>query len=81
MLMLRTKVVALVNVLYWMPDYHNILQEFIWQTEDIEPEYPKVNNFLNYWRANIDAVIAEVQIDSSSDDQRRVRSIRKVWSV
>lgn len=81
MLMLRTKVVALVNVLYWMPDYHDILQEFIWQTEDIEPEYPKVNNFLNYWRANIDAVIAEVQIDSSSDDQRRVRSIRKVWSV
>jgi uncharacterized protein Usg len=64
-----------------MPDYHNILQEFIWQTEDIEPEYPKVNNFLNYWRANIDAVIAEVQIASNSDDQRRVRSIRKVWNV
>ena len=23
-----------------MPDYKNVLQEFIWQTSDIKPEYP-----------------------------------------
>ena len=51
-----------VNVLYWMPDYTHILQEFIWQTADVRPEYPRVHKFLNYWNDNIEAVISEVII-------------------
>ena len=50
------------NVLYWIPDYKNVLQEFIWQTSDIKPEYPRVHRFLNYWHDNIEAVISEVNI-------------------
>ena len=50
------------NVLYWMPDYNHILQEFIWQTADIRPEYPRVHRFLNYCHDNIEAVISEVNI-------------------
>ena len=45
-----------------MPDYTHILQEFIWQTVDIRPEYPRVHRFLNYWHDNIEAVISEVNI-------------------
>ena len=45
-----------------MPDYTHILQEFIWQTADIRPEYPRVHTFLNYWHDNIEAVISEVNI-------------------
>ena len=45
-----------------MPDYNHILQEFIWQTADVRPEYPRVHRFLNYWHDNIEAVIAEVNI-------------------
>lgn len=45
-----------------MPDYTHILQEFIWQTADISPEYPRVHRFLNYWHDNIEAVISEVNI-------------------
>ena len=63
----------IVNVLYWMPDYNNILQEFIWQTEDIVPEYPRVHKFLNFWQENIEAVISEVQIANSA-----TRSYRSV---
>ena len=59
--MIIKKLVTL-NVLYWMPEYENILQQFIWQTKDIVPEYPRVHSFLNYWHKEIDAVIAEVQI-------------------
>ena len=51
-----------VKVLYWMPDYTHILQEFIWQTVDVRPEYPRVHKFLNYWHDNIEAVISEVNI-------------------
>ena len=45
-----------------MPDYTHILQEFIWQTSDFRPEYPRVHKFLNYWHDNIEAVISEVNI-------------------
>ena len=47
---------------YSMPDYQNVLQQFIWQTDDVRPEYPRVHKFLNYWHDNIDAVIEEIEI-------------------
>ena len=50
------------RVFYWMPDYRHVLQEFIWQTDDIKPEYPRVHKFLNYWHDNIEAVIEEIKI-------------------
>ena len=61
MIILKNTIVTL-HVLYWMPDYTHILQEFIWQTADIRPEYPRVHRFLNYWHDNIEAVISEVNI-------------------
>ena len=61
MIILRNTIVT-INVLYWMPDYTHILQEFIWQTSDVRPEYPRVHRFLNYWHDNIEAVISEVNI-------------------
>ena len=61
MIRIRNTIVTL-NVLYWMPDYTHILQEFIWQTADVRPEYPRVHKFLNYWHENIEAVISEVNI-------------------
>ena len=62
MIWIRKKHIVLVEILYWMPDYHNVLQEFIWETDDYIPKLPRVNNFLNYWHKEIDAVINEVQI-------------------
>ena len=61
MIILKNTIVT-VNVFYWMPDYQNILQEFIWQTADTRPEYPRVHRFLNYWHNNIEAVIEEINI-------------------
>ena len=61
MILIRNTIVT-INVLYWMPDYTHILQEFIWQTSDMRPEYPRVRRFLNYWHDNIEAVISEVKI-------------------
>ena len=61
MILIKNTIVT-VNVFYWMPDYQNILQQFIWQTDDVRPEYPRVHKFLNYWHDNIDAVIEEIEI-------------------
>ena len=69
--LLHKNVLVLVYVFYWMPDYENVLQEFIWQTKDIEPTYPRVNKFLNYWKDNVDAVINEVVLSTSSNSNYR----------
>ena len=61
MILIKNTVVTL-SILYWMPDHTHILQEFIWQTADISPEYPRVHRFLNYWHDNLEAVISEVNI-------------------
>ena len=63
---LKKSVIATVNVLYYMPDYHHIVQEFLWQTKDVKPEFPRIHEFLNFWYEEIDAVIQDVIITSSS---------------
>ena len=76
MILLKRKILVTLNILYWMPDYRDILQEFTWQTDDIKPQYPRVHKFLNYWNDNIDAVIAEVRIaDSCETTYRPVREL------
>jgi len=65
LVVIRRKTLVTLNVFYWMPDYENILQQFIWQTMDVKPKYPRVHRFLNYWHNNIDAVVSEVVICDS----------------
>ena len=75
MILIKNTIVT-VNVFYWMPDYQNVLQQFIWQTDDVRPEYPRVHKFLNFWHENIDAVISEVLLcDEHETSYRAVREI------
>ena len=53
---------VVLRVYYWMPEYNNILQEFMWQLNDVVPEYPRVHKFLNHWHDNIEAVIETVEV-------------------
>ena len=62
MIIIKRKVLVTLNVYYWMPDYENILQQFIWQTLDVKPKYPRVYKFLNHWHNNIEVIVNEVQI-------------------
>ena len=61
MIIIKNTIVT-VNVFNWMPDSQHILQQFVWQIDDIRPEYPRVHKFLNYWHDNIEAVIEEIEI-------------------
>ena len=65
MYIIREKILVTLNVYYWMPDYENILQQFVWQTMDIKPKYTRVHKFLDYWHNNIDAIVSEIQICES----------------
>jgi uncharacterized protein Usg len=41
------------SILYRMPDYRSILQEFIWQEYDLAPRFPELNRFLSFWNTNL----------------------------
>lgn len=52
------------EVLYYLPDHPSLLQSFVWQTLDLAPKYPRIQQFLEYWRREIEAVIHSVQLAS-----------------
>jgi uncharacterized protein Usg len=49
-------------VIYYRPDFHNLLQSYLWQTEDVVPELFRVHQFLNHWKQNINAKIKEILV-------------------
>ena len=51
-----------IQIYYRLPDYHSILQEFLWQTLDHPPDFPRTQQFLNYWVEHIEAPIHSVKI-------------------
>ena len=50
------------EVLYYMPAHPALLQSFLWQTLDLAPDFPRIHQFLDFWRREIDAVIHSVNI-------------------
>ena len=64
--------VVTVQVVYYTPDYLHIVNEFMWQTEDQIPEFPRITKFLNYWDKNIDGPIKEVHIYDEGQSEVRI---------
>lgn len=77
-MLLNRKVLVSLRVYYYMPDYRDLIQEFMWQTMDIKPKYPRVNRFLNYWKENIEAVIADVEM-AEMDKKPKYRSVDDIF--
>ncbi|MFW5661423.1 MAG: usg protein [Oceanicaulis sp.] len=50
------------EVFYHMPDHPGLLQTFLWQTYDVAPDYPRLMQFLDYWKREIEAVIHSVRV-------------------
>jgi len=50
------------EVLYYMPDHPSLLQTFMWQTLDVAPKYPRLAQFLEFWRREVEAVIHSVRV-------------------
>ena len=71
-----------VSVLYHMPDHRSLLNEFVWQTLDLTPKYPRVQKFLDYWRREIEAVIREVTIAEVEPlAARRISTVKSVLTL
>ena len=50
------------EVLYRMPDHPSLLQTFLWQFEDMAPDYPRLKRFLDHWEREIEAMIHSVRV-------------------
>jgi uncharacterized protein Usg len=53
-------------ILYRFPDFKSLLQTFIWQDYDTEPEFPKLRAFIAHWKANIEGPLFSVKIAHTS---------------
>jgi uncharacterized protein Usg len=55
------------EVLYYMPDHPKLIQSFVWQTLDLAPRYPRIRQFLDHWKAEIEAVIHSVKVATGEE--------------
>lgn len=53
------------EILYHLPDHPGVLQSFTWQTLDIEPEFPVLSRFLEFWECSIDGALHSVRVASA----------------
>ncbi len=49
------------HILYRMPDFHSVLQTFVWQDYDIAPDFPAMMKFLDFWRDTLDGPLHSVR--------------------
>ncbi len=55
-------VLTTAEILYHMPDHHDLLQTFIWQELDQVPSFPRLNKFLNFWQHELDGKLHTVRV-------------------
>ncbi|MAI62385.1 MAG: Usg family protein [Micavibrio sp. TMED27] len=50
------------KILYHMPDYETLLQEYVWQEYDLAPRFPELSKFLEFWERKIEGKLHSVYI-------------------
>ncbi len=68
------------QIYYFLPDYPRLIQEFLWQDYDIAPKFPKLNQFLDFWKKDIEGnlhsvYVADQKLLTMSDIQPRSKEI------
>jgi uncharacterized protein Usg len=53
------------HILYRRPDYHWLLQSYVWQAYDLFPEFPELQRFLNFWEKSLDGPLFAVTVAHS----------------
>lgn len=50
------------EILYHLPDHPAVLQSFVWQQLDQDPDFPALARFLAFWRREIEATLHSVRV-------------------
>ena len=49
------------NVFYRMPDYKSVLNTFLWQDYDLQPDFPELFKFIEFWQDEIEGPLHSVE--------------------
>ena len=54
------------EITYHLPDYPDLLQNFIWQELDLVPQFPQLRRFLEFWSHNLEGRLHSVKVVAAS---------------
>jgi uncharacterized protein Usg len=54
-----------VDILFHLPDYPSVLQNYMYQTLDSAPHFPEVRKFVEFWQTNLDGKIHSVRLSAA----------------
>ena len=69
MLIFQKQADTTVKVIYYLPDYTSIINEFVWQTTDFLPDFPRIRKFLLYWEENLEGNIKDIFLAYKLDNR------------
>jgi uncharacterized protein Usg len=67
----RFKTLVLLDIIYYRPDCPNLVNQFVWEVEDVVPELMRVHKFLLFWKENIEAKIKEIAVCAKHNNEFR----------
>ncbi len=50
------------EIIYFLPDFPNMLQSYVWQDYDLEPRFPTLLRFLDFWDHHLEGRLHSVQV-------------------
>ena len=50
------------EILYRMPDHPSLLQSYVWQDYDLHPTFPRLREFLDFWKGNLEGSLYRIRI-------------------
>jgi len=53
------------TILYRMPDHLSVLQTYIWQQYDLAPRFPVLQDFLAFWKRELEGPLHSVTVAHS----------------
>ena len=60
-LMLQGYGLTTAEFLYRMPDHRSVLNSFIWQEYDLDPDHPRLFEFIEFWQNEIEGPLHSVR--------------------
>ena len=48
------------QIFYRFPDFPGLLQVYVWQDYDLAPDFPKLFDFLDFWKEQLDGGLHSV---------------------
>ena len=50
------------QIIYYMPDHYELLQDFVWQEYDLFPAFPELRRFLAFWEEKIEGPVHSITV-------------------